>query len=109
MNRNSAEINGDKRGKKQERRSFGAPPPCAMSASRPFGTISRRRETLRSLDPALGFMVSHKAAAKSRPKPLFSVALLRRGSRPGRMRAKFSDGTCGAKDPVNIALRYCGD
>jgi hypothetical protein len=29
-------------------------------ASRPFGTIGRRRETFRSLDHALGLMVAHE-------------------------------------------------
>jgi hypothetical protein len=37
--------------------------PVRCRASRPFGTIGRRRETLRPLDHALGPMVAHDAAA----------------------------------------------
>jgi hypothetical protein len=44
----------------------------------------------------------------TRPRSLFSVALLRRGSRPGRAGAKFSGGMRGAKYPVGSASRYCG-
>src|SRR4029078_5766876 len=42
-------VRGERGIDRQERRSLAAPPPCAMSASRPFGTIRRRRETFRSL------------------------------------------------------------
>lgn len=68
---------------KQERRSFGAPPPCAISASRPFGTLSRiaRPFGLWITRLLCGFPQSGGA---TRPQPLFSVALLRRDSGPGR-------------------------
>ena len=50
--------------KNKERRSFAAPPPCAMSSLTPVrDDQSGNRETFRSLDHALGFMVSHEAAA----------------------------------------------
>src|SRR4029077_8736700 len=81
--------------KKKERRSFWAPPPCAMSASRPFGTISRRRETFRSLvtrsasrlpakrrrDPTTVLIL--RRVATTRPRPWPGLNLWRRDLRRG--------------------------
>ena len=43
-----------------------APPPCAMSASRPFGTIRRRRETFRSLIARSALTVSGRPSVSRR-------------------------------------------
>ena len=58
--------------------------PVRCRASRPFGTIGRRRETFRSLDHALGFYGFPQKRRRDPTRSLFYVALLRRGSCPGR-------------------------
>lgn len=90
--------------KTQERRSLWAPPPCAMSASRPFGTISQLRETLRSLVTRSASQSPVKRR-RNRPRSLFNVALLRRGFRLGRAEANRR-GICGAKCPDDTTLRH---
>ena len=60
--------------------------PVRCRASRPFGTIGRRRETFRSLDHVLGFYGFPQKRRRDPTRSLFYVALLRRGSCPGRTR-----------------------
>ena len=104
-------------GAKKERRSFGAPPPCAMSASRPFGTISRRRETFRSLvtrsasrlpakrrrDPTTVLIL--RRVATTRPRPWPGLNLWRRDL---RRRAPFRlHLTALRRRRKTVALRAC--
>jgi hypothetical protein len=77
-------------------------------SARPFGTFgSAPRDRSASWSDATphGFP---RSGAVTRPRPLFSVALLRRGSRLGRA-GTIGSGISGAKDPTGPASRYCGE
>ena len=63
--------------------------PVRCRASRPFGTISRRSpRPFGLLITRSAPMVSHESGGVIRPRSLFNVALLRRGSCPGRTRTQ---------------------
>ena len=69
-------------GAKKERRSFGAPPPCAMSCFTPVRDDQLGgRETFRSLVQR-SLHGCPQSGGVTRPRSLFYVALLRRGLRP---------------------------